>query len=156
MKAARLDPETLKAPRGKKASEYPAPCEWKFAAGILLVHFEVAMRPVPWKAPTVTRSGVSFKDASLKRWQKEVRDRGAKAMSGGPYSCRVELVMDFHLTKRAGSAPDVSNLTKATEDSLQGPVIVNDRQVAKITSRRLDRAERDYAEIWVYSAGEDN
>jgi Holliday junction resolvase RusA-like endonuclease len=159
MKSAGLDPDALKAPRGKKKAKpsgYPDPCDWKFAPGTLLVHFEVGMRPVPWKSPTVTRSGVSFKDANLKRWQKEVRDSGARAMKGGPYSCRVELVMDFHLTPRAGSAPDVSNLTKATEDALQGPVIVNDRQVGKITSRRVDRSDRDRAEIWVYSAGEES
>lgn len=152
MRRAGLHPEQFKAKRGKKREVWPEPCLWKFAPGILLVNFEVPARPIPWKSPTVTRSGVSFKDASLKRWQKEVRECGKGAMRGkGPYSCEVKLVVDFHLTPRPGSAPDTSNLTKALEDSLQGPVIVNDRAVIEVVARRL-RSERDYAEVWIYSA----
>lgn len=106
--------------------------------GSLIAGFFVEGRPVPWSAPTTTRTGHSFKNPRLVSWQKLVGDLAYLAMRPDPpYSHPVRLDLIFYLTVRGGSRPDTSNLGKALEDALQGKVIVNDKQVCDIRSRRV-------------------
>lgn len=122
--------------------------------GELIVEFVVEGRPTPWKAPTVTKAGLTFKDKTLVKWQSLVAATGKLAMgSRYPYPGPVELRLHFELTRRAGSVPDLSNLTKAFEDSLQGAVIVNDRCVFRIRAERT-MGEHDRATVEVRSLGE--
>lgn len=128
----------------------PGPC---LDPGVLVVEFEVQMRPVPWKAPLVLRTGISIKDKKLLAWQAEVGRCGKAAMLGlAPYAHPARLEMQFHLTPRAGSPPDVSNLVKAAEDACQGAVLVNDRKVVGVRGERFLRARRDMATIRLYAA----
>jgi Holliday junction resolvase RusA-like endonuclease len=121
------------------------------AAGDVVAEFEVPHRASPWKAPHVGRTGPPFKDKSLVAWQKTVADHASLSMRGRPpYPGPVLLEVHFHLTRRPGSAPDLSNLTKAFEDALQGVVIVNDRSVLKIVAQRSTGA-RDYVAARVIS-----
>ena len=57
-----------------------------------------------------------------------------------PYKFGVFLDLFFWLTP-GGNKPDLSNLVKAFEDSLQGAVIVNDTQVIEIHAIRKFRPE---------------
>lgn len=119
--------------------------------GTVICEFEVPMRPVPWKAPSTTRTGHSYKDPKLVAWQAEVSRCAEVAMRGRrPYPGPVLLTLEFYLTRRAGSLPDLSNLTKAFEDSLQGSAIVNDRCVREIHSERIV-GDRDGAWVRVTS-----
>jgi Holliday junction resolvase RusA-like endonuclease len=123
--------------------------------GELLALIGIDGRPVPWKAPTTTRTGHSFKDKRLVAWQKRVADEAAEVMrvlGRDPYAGPVSLSMCFELKRKAGRAPDTSNLGKAAEDALQGVVIVNDTQVGFIESKRII-GDRDYCTIGVYAKG---
>lgn len=126
-----------------------------FHPDTLVVAFFVPVRPSPWRAPTTTRSGVSFKDKNLVRWQKDVATCCEMAMGGrAPYPHPVRLELEFNLKRRPGSVPDLSNLTKGTEDALQGLAIVNDRQVREIKATRTV-GDADGVMIRVYSIGEE-
>ena len=104
----------------------PAP-----AAGVVVEFAVAGCRPIPWKAPTVTKRG-AYKSAKLQAWQSSVRRRALAAMGGRPpFAGTVSLTFAFHLAPRAGSPPDLSNLVKAAEDALQGAAIINDRQVRR-------------------------
>ena len=132
MKAVGLHPEQL---RGKPKTA--APVADAGPPGQLIAEFVVDARPCPWKSPTTTRTGHSFKDKSLVAWQKLVADHASIAMgSRYPHPGPITLRLHFELTRRPGSVPDLSNLTKALEDSLQGIVFVNDRWVNDIHATR--------------------
>lgn len=119
-------------------------------SGTVIAEFEVPMRPIPWKAPMVLRTGVSIKDKTLLAWQAEVSRCAAIAMLGRrPYGHAVEVWAEFHLApSRNGSYGDSTNLLKGVEDSLQGIAIVNDRKVVRSHPERfLLGVTRDHA--WV-------
>jgi Holliday junction resolvase RusA-like endonuclease len=120
--------------------------------GTAIISFVVPERPSPWRAPTTTRSGVSRKDPALLKWQATVQHHARLAMDGmPPYSWPVRVELAFRLVPaRNGAVGDLSNLVKATEDSLQGIVITNDRLVCRLESERvLD--QDDGATIRVYA-----
>lgn len=127
----------------------------RYAPGTLLVTVEVPHRPIPWKAPSTTRTGHSYKDPKLVAWQRQVGLYAGQAMAGlAPYRHPVKLDISFHLTRaKNGSIPDLSNLTKAFEDALQGTVIVNDCQVASIIADRYI-GTTDGAVVDVYARGD--
>jgi Holliday junction resolvase RusA-like endonuclease len=124
----------------------------RLAPGALVVEFRVLARPIPWRAAHTTRTGHSFKNKTLVAWQATVKDHATLAMGRmAPYSHPVALVLEFFLVPIKGrTLPDLSNLNKSTEDSLQGVVIENDRQVHRITSRRFVGVA-DEARIRVYA-----
>lgn len=98
------------------------------APGTLLLSIRWGGRAIPWKAPTVTRHGATFKDGTLVAWQQEVALRAMAARKiSKPYEGPVEVKMVARFAK--GPIGDACNLLKAAEDSLQGVVFVNDRQV---------------------------
>lgn len=116
--------------------------------GTVLLNCFIAERAVPWKAPTVTRSGVSFKDKRLLAWQDTVKRHAA--LSGKawnvPYKGPVEVSVDIRFAK--GPMGDATNLLKAIEDSLQGVVFANDRQVGHNSCDR-DMGDSDWVAITV-------
>lgn len=145
-----LDRERLRA-AGFTVPEPDRPLEH----GSHLVSFEIEGRAVPWKAPHTTRTGHSFKDKSLVDWQERVHDEARLAMGDRPpYKFGVRLDLYFHLTP-GGNVPDVSNLNKAAEDSLQGidGVFLNDTQVIEIKGIRKFR-NRNLVVIDVYAENE--
>jgi Holliday junction resolvase RusA-like endonuclease len=121
-----------------------------------VLEFHVAARPIPWKAATVLKAGGAFKDKKLVAWQRAVATCGRMAMMGRePFAGPVEIDVTFHLSpSKNGSVPDTTNLVKALEDSLQGVVIVNDRQVCNTMARRR-KATIDVARVKVTSIEED-
>lgn len=127
----------------------------KFFSGCLIVEVRVPGRPIPWKPARVLRNGMSYKDGKLKSWQKTVGQYAFLAMKGmAPYSHSVALEVDFYLTAIKGRVtPDLSNLTKALEDSLQGTVIENDRRVVRIVSKRFTGLA-DEVRVRVYATEE--
>ena len=130
----------------------PVANDARLEPGTLIAEVYVPMRPVPWKAPTTTRTGHAFKAPKLLAWQAMVAKCARDAMHGAaPYPHGVRLVITFYLNKRAGSLPDLSNLVKSTEDALQSVVFVNDRQVLGITSAR-EIVEANAVYISVYAA----
>jgi Holliday junction resolvase RusA-like endonuclease len=108
-------------------------------------------RPIPWKATVVgtqhTRTGKRYrfvtKDPTLVAWQEVVALHARLAMAGRrPYEGAVELRMDFTLRPIKGRmTPDTCNLTKSTEDALQGIVIADDRQVVSLVAARWEGRE---------------
>jgi len=133
----------------------PPPAPLPDPDGDTIAEFTVYHRPVPWKAPTVTRKGAVFKDGSLLAWQEHVRKAAREAMVGrDPYKGQVGLVLAFTLSDVPNRAyGDTSNLSKSTEDSLQKIVIANDKQVARIEATRVIGG-RDSARIRVYKLKE--
>jgi Holliday junction resolvase RusA-like endonuclease len=120
--------------------------------GTAICEFEVPTRPVPWKAPSTTQTGHSYKDPKLVEWQSEVASCAGKAMTMNgrkPYGHAVEVWAEFHLApSRNGSYGDTTNLLKAVEDALQGVVLVNDKRVVRSHPERfLVGVTRDHA--WV-------
>ncbi len=105
--------------------------------GTTLASFTVPGRAVPWKAPTTTRTGHAYKDPKLVAWQDEVYLRAAMARKDKPYQGAVRVWLHVYLKRKSGAAPDVTNLAKAIEDSLQGAVFTNDRQVEQISIVRV-------------------
>lgn len=113
--------------------------------------FSVPLRAIPWKAATVTRRGGAFKAPSLVAWQDAVALHARLAMAGrSPYDGPVRLEMEFFLTRprRGGVVPDWTNLSKSTEDAIQGIVIENDRQVVGAEVRRVVGSD-DYTYVKV-------
>ncbi len=104
--------------------------------GTMLACFTVPGRAVPWKAPSTTRTGHSYKDPKLVSWQNYVWVRALQAMMGKPYKGPVYLHIKAFIKRQRGAAPDITNIVKAIEDALQNAVIVNDRQTVAIHARR--------------------
>jgi Holliday junction resolvase RusA-like endonuclease len=133
----------------------PRPTSPVLPPGTLVVEFEVPARPIPWKVASTTRTGHSYKDKKLVAWQAEVARCAAMAMRGrAPYGGAVRVEMEFYLTPRPGVPGDASNFGKATEDALQGTVILNDRKVVDVRSRRYLQHLLDMARVTVYAAEE--
>lgn len=112
--------------------------------GTVIAEGRVDGRAVPWQAPTVGRNGGCVPTRSYKRyqqWQALVRHLAAiqrPRRKRWPYRGEVELRLVFYLNRRGGrSNPDLSNVVKAFEDSLQGAVFDNDTQVCKIKAERV-------------------
>lgn len=118
--------------------------------GTVLLDVAIEDRAVPWKAPTVTRSGRSFKDDRLVEWQDDVRKYGELNRTiDEPYWGPVEVSVTARFAK--GPLPDTTNLIKAVEDALQGVVFVNDKQVTRNSGDRT-QAGYDLARIVVKAA----
>ena len=117
-----------------------------------LCRFHVPGRPVPWKAPTITkgRGGrvPGFSDPRMKGWQEAVRWHARAAMAGRP-AVAGPVGMRLAFTLARGPLADLTNLVKATEDALQGAVFANDRQVAEAhVTRAVGPAEGVHVEVW--------
>ena len=112
----------------------------------------VVGRAVPWKAPNVTRRG-TFRDKKVKKWQSHVKWQTLQYKQGEPYDGPVMLDLKFIMRGRSGLLPDLTNLTKALEDVLQGIVYVNDRQVCKQVTERIvgDKSTKECTLIRVWS-----
>lgn len=136
--------------RAKRRAKAPR-SEDRIPPGAIVCRFAVDGTPRPWRAPTVTRNGHSFKDKHLLKWQSTVKRQARLAMGQrSPYGGPVRLVMAFTLRRRPGAYPDVANLIKGTEDALQGSVIVNDRQTRRIEASRTI-GDNDGVVITVYA-----
>ena len=87
---------------------------------------------VPWKTPTVTRYGTTFKDKTLVAWQLHVASCAHKVLDGAapyddPVSIQIIFVRKHPKTRKPGefadTRPDLDNLTKAVKDSLTGKAV---------------------------------
>lgn len=143
----------------------------------ILADFAVlGLPPVPWKAPTVTRSGHSFPDRNLVAWKEYVREVAEDHRPEGPLYCGPTMIdLTFlrrtppgHLdgqpwcppvewnpakeayTKRGGPTPDTTNLVKGTEDALEGIIFANDVQ-SSITIARRAYGPRQGVQVRVYA-----
>lgn len=113
-------------------------------------------RAIPWKSPTITRTGGSRPGRGYKAykgWQDVVRhhartDMGRRRPYGGP----VDLACTFYIRPIPGmKTPDRTNLLKAFEDALEGVCYRNDTQVEGGPTRRVISAEevqRVEYEVW--------
>lgn len=136
-------------PRRRRIVEAPLDVTGDLPPGAVLLQCEIAARPVPWKAPMVGRYG-AVKDARLVAWQTRVAIVAQLAYTARtPYRGPVEVAVWATIAK--GPLMDATNLMKAIEDSLEGIVIVNDRQVIR---NRCERAigSRDLVRIEVVAA----
>jgi Holliday junction resolvase RusA-like endonuclease len=134
--------------------------------GILIPHVRIealGMDPAPWRAPTIARNGGRFKDKKLLAWQEFVRTCAQVACRGlGQILTPIALKATFYrrppegrrpgepwdadiqynaelgkFTRRGRPIPDVTNLLKGLEDTLQGVVFADDAQVVQSEARRL-------------------
>jgi Holliday junction resolvase RusA-like endonuclease len=105
---------------------------------MLPLEFTVRGRAVPWSAPKVNRYGTSFPKRRFTNWRNDVQVAARVAWHCGhpPYTGPVNLIITIYFHK-FGRIPDVTNCQKLIEDSLQGIVIANDRQVQGIIARRI-------------------
>ena len=100
----------------------------------------------------------AYTPAATKQWEKQVAWQ-AQATGGGngwPWTGPVEMDLELALAGRGGggrrpaddagekphvAAPDVTNLAKAIEDALNGVAYSDDRQICRLTARKVCRAE---------------
>lgn len=102
--------------------------------GTVLLRCSIEQRAVPWSAPTVGK-GRAFKNPKLVAWQEAVKLFATEnRVLREPYEGPVEVNLVCRFAK--GPIGDASNLLKAAEDSLQGVVFVNDRQVVRNSCER--------------------
>lgn len=124
------------------------------APGEVVCEFSVEGRAVPYGPPPVNRHGRCFPNPKYMAWKRHVGKAASLAMAGrDPYGGPVELRLTFHLRPghevgRGVQTPDLCNLTKLTEDALQGSAIVNDSAVRSHRNRRVID-DRDYVTIKV-------
>ena len=147
MKAWGVDVPAAPRPKRPRKPAEPAPPP----SGLELCRFTVEGRAVPWKAPTVTQNGGTFKDRTLVAWQEMVAGAARRAWGNRePYAGRVELEFTVHIRgKRRG---DATNLQKSIEDSMQSVVISNDKNVVRISTtvrEIVDPDEPDRVDIVV-------
>ena len=112
--------------------------------GTLLARAVIPMRAVPWKAPTVTRYGTTYKDKALLKWQATVKIFAGMASPSYCYAGPVEVSVSARFAK--GPLPDATNILKAIEDALQGVVFVNDRQVVR---NRCERSKTGFDRVTI-------
>ncbi len=137
--------------KSRRPKPKPEPVEL-LPPGILIARVEIPARAVPWKAPSTTRTGHSYKDPSLVAWQATVALIAKFAMGNRkPYAGPVRLSLIIDLKRKPGSAPDATNLQKAIEDSCQNIIFTNDRLVVETNTRRTI-GDRDHVTIEVFSA----
>ncbi len=121
--------------------------------GTEIVSFTVLGRAVPWSAPTTTRSGHAYKNPALVTWQQTVNLVARSWKVGRPYEGPVRIDVNAYIKRKSGASPDVTNVIKAIEDSLQNAVIKNDRQV-RVIHGGLFFDDDERARITVYAWGE--
>lgn len=128
-------------PRRATATLEPTDLE---PTGTLICEGTVLGRAVPWKSPTMSRTGGVIPNRgykAYKTWQEIIKHHvrcHRPRRKSWPYGGPVELRVTFYVCKRGGrSNADTSNLTKAFEDSLQGELYANDSQVHRIRAERV-------------------
>ncbi len=115
--------------------------------GSLIFSLSLPLRAVPWQASNVTKHG-TYKPKRLRQWQATIAQYARlKWGNREPYSGPVEIWCRFEFAK--GPRPDADNCSKAIIDSIQGIVIVNDRQVIHVSSMRPEYSDIDSAVIEV-------
>ncbi len=126
---------------GRKAKK---PAVVLLPPGTVLLDVTMPQRAVPWSASCVTRNG-TYKSKRLVAWQDfiNIKARIWKTQSTA-YAGPVEISVVSRFSK--GPLPDATNILKAVEDSLQGVVIVDDRQVVR---NSCERTQAGYDEVIV-------
>lgn len=118
--------------------------------GTLIFSLSLPFRAVPWKASTVGRHG-TYKPKRLRQWQATVAQYARiKWGNQEPYDGPVTIRCQFEFLK--GPLPDATNLLKAAEDSLEGIVIINDRQVVRNIVDRHNVVGKNFTLIEVITA----
>ncbi len=118
--------------------------------GTLIFSLTIPCRAVPWTPSRTTKFKGTYKPKRLRQWQATVAQYARlKWGNRKPYGGPVAIWCYFEFAK--GPIPDATNLLKAVEDSLQGIVIVNDRQVERNTVERLTTTDVDMTTIAVRS-----
>lgn len=120
-----------RAPRPKRP---PRPEPAILPPGTALVRIDLRMRCVPWSVPYVSRHG-AVKDPRLAEFQSTLRTVAAMTrVLREPYGGPVEVSVVARFAR--GPIGDCTNLIKSIEDSLQGVIFVNDRQVIRNSVER--------------------
>ncbi len=107
-----------------------------------MIRLRIEGRPVPWKAPKIGRSRhgrtVAFRDPLYESWHQSVALQASVQCAGlAPLAVPCRLEATFFLRRKSGAAPDLTNLVKALEDSLQGFAVENDRLIGEHRTSRV-------------------
>ena len=124
-----------KAPRREKA-ESPKLAE----PGTVIVEGVVMGRAVSWKSPNIGGGNVKRRLVykTYRQWKELVAFTVRPMMHGvRPYPGPVMVEFTFYLTPNPGHTPDVDNLGKSTQDSLNRVVFIDDTQVCESHLRRV-------------------
>ncbi len=117
--------------------------------GTLIFSLMIPFRSVPWTPSRVTKRG-TYKPTRLRQWQATVAQYARlKWGNREPYGGPVAIWCKFEFAN--GPRPDCDNCLKGIVDSIQGIVIVNDRQVVKPSAERPMTSEIDMTTIEVRS-----
>lgn len=123
--------------------------------GAMICSGTVPGRAVPWKSPTLSRTGGVARTRdylNYESWKATVAGAARLAMGRKrPYGGPVRLEVAFYLQHR-GSTPDTSNLVKGFEDSLQAIVYQDDCQVVAIQSERILTSTEEQRVEWAVHA----
>lgn len=94
------------------------------------------LNPIPWKTSTTT------KDGNLENYQQSLKvilerdyTEEQRSFEEGP----LDVNFYFRRSTAGGQPADVSNLTKATEDAIQGVLIGNDRHDYRVCGEMNDQ-----------------
>lgn len=120
------------------------------------VAFEVVGQPAPW-AVWAKKGPPPPGYEHMMAWRAQIQLAARKAWgTGDPLSGPVRLSFAFYLRQRKGreQEPDLCNLAKAAEDSIQGIIIKNDRQTIhmEVMKQTYDAPEGKTI-VWVQAVG---
>lgn len=107
------------------------------------IDLRIEGRPCPWKAPLVGKSRDRkrtelYCNPAYDAWKLSVFYQARAQLAGvKPLAAPCRLAATFHLRKRPGAPPDLTNLVKGLEDPLQGVAVENDRLIARHETQRV-------------------
>lgn len=118
------------------------------------VTLTVYIDPVPASRPRVTRRGFSYYAKPYATFKRQFEDEVAKVYQGKPIS--EDVVVEIRVfvqrpksTKLAMPRPDVDNYAKAVLDGMNSVVLVDDRQVHRLTVSKFWTSDSPRVEIRV-------
>lgn len=106
------------------------------------IELRIEGRPIPWKAPEFGRTPrgkrIAFSVPAYDAWKQTCHWQARAQMAGiKPLAVPCELTAEFHLIRKPGPLPDLTNLVKALEDAIQGVAVTNDRLIVAHQTQRL-------------------
>ena len=114
----------------------------------IVVAFQLDERPIPKGRPRFdSRTKRAYTPKRTEQYESRVRAACQQAMRRPIATGDVELVCLFEQTNRV--LADTDNLAKAISDGIEGSAFVNDRQVVKISARRIAGATADRVSVAV-------
>ena len=119
---------------------------------VSIVEFTVDGRPVPCPRPRVTRNGGhTYNPPNYEAWRIKCGYIASAAMIGEPVTRDVSLTIRVRVPDRRHG--DLDNYIKAVNDSIEGIVFENDKQIRRIDAEMVIDKDRPGVDVVVHTYG---